>query len=64
MLMRVKDETPYRQGACTDDCDDKPGKYASDWERTLWESYNYRITSEDCDQKRSGPCKSTEDSQV
>ncbi len=60
MLMRVKNET---FGCYTDDCD-KPNKYSSDWERTLWETYSYRNPSEDCDTKRTGPCKISKNTEI
>ena len=63
MLMRVKNETVARHNDCYDD-DRKPSKYASEWERTLWESYSYRNPSEDCDTKRTGPCKISQNSKV
>lgn len=36
--------------------DDKPPKYATEWERVLWDAYNYKMPSEDCDTKRSTLC--------
>ena len=56
MLMRVKNEKVARHPDCYFD-NDKPGKYESDWERTLWETYSYRNPTKDCDTKRTGPCK-------
>ena len=65
--MRVKDEQ-------VKDCDsynfdDKPGKYSdirysTEWERVLWEAYLYRCPTEDCDTKRSGPCKGAKNTKV
>ncbi len=63
MLMRVKDEKVARHSNCYDD-DSKPGKYESEWERTLWEAYSYRNPTEDCDTKRSGLCKFTQNSKI
>ena len=57
MLMKVKDEIIANQPDCFSDDSDKPGKYTTDWERTLWEAYEYRCPTKDCDTKRTGPCK-------
>ena len=57
MLMKVKNEKIARHSNCHTDDNDKPGKYATEWERTLWEAYSYRNPTKDCDTKRSGPCK-------
>ena len=64
MLMRVKDEQVARYPNCYDDYDSKPSKYDSEWERTLWEAYSYRNPSEDCDTKRTGYCKISQNPQV
>ena len=39
-------------------CDtDKPLKFESPWEETLWTTYSYKMMCPECDSKRTGPCK-------
>ena len=63
MLMRTNYET-LESIHSVDHNDDTTDKFGSKWERTLWEAYSYRCPTADCDTKRSGPCKRTENSKT
>ena len=64
MLMKVKNEKVIGSIHCDDFDWDKPSKYLDERERSVWEDLNYRIVSQDCDTKRTGFCKITQNIQA